>query len=208
MRSRSAPIVPACLLTVVLVVACGGQFEPAPGADGGGSSSGGGSSGSTGSSGGSGTCATDADCGTGGICGFLQSAGCSTNRGTCFPAPGVTCKGYSPGCTCDGQTISIVCTGLPDGYVPRPLAHTGACGSCTLDSDCPSGDICGFPIAQGCGAMGQCFPQGAVCNGFAPGCACNGQTIDIACEGLPNGYAKQPLLHTGSCEGVDAGATD
>jgi hypothetical protein len=60
------------------------------------------------------------------VCGFPTAQGCSA-RGTCFPAPGITCLAYAAGCACDGTEINITCTGLPGGYVTQPLLHSGTC---------------------------------------------------------------------------------
>ena len=111
------------------------------GSAGGSGSSGGGSGSSSGSGGrdaggGSGTCTTKTDCRTGELCGFPESARCSAT-GTCFPAPGVTCNAIVLACACDGTDFNIACNGLPSGYVPKPFAHTGACG---LDSGVGSSD--------------------------------------------------------------------
>lgn len=208
----------ACL--VVILAACGGRVGDVGGGGGGASSSGGASSGGGGCcpgcmcDAGGRACSSDADCGQGNMCGFLQSEGCSAT-GTCFPMPASTCKGLEDGCACDGATINIACTGLPDGYVPRPLEHAGPCvhptprPSCASSKDCSAGLICGFPIAEGCAAQGACFTPGPVCNGFEPGCACDGQTIDIECVGLPAGFATQPVEHVGTCEtSADAGVGD
>jgi hypothetical protein len=99
---------------------------------GGGSGSSGGSAGSSSSGardagGGPGICTTKTDCRTGELCGFPESARCSAT-GTCFPAPGVTCNAIVLACACDGTDFNIACDGLPSGYMPKPFAHTGACG--------------------------------------------------------------------------------
>jgi hypothetical protein len=80
----------------------------------------------TNDAGGKGVCASSADCPPSMVCGFSESSACS-DVGTCFPAPAVTCNAYSPGCACDGTTINVVCNGLPNGYEPKPLRHTGTC---------------------------------------------------------------------------------
>jgi hypothetical protein len=212
----------ACL--VFILAACGGRVGDGGGGGGGGGSSsggassgGGGSSGASGSNGGHGVavCNSDADCGAGSLCGFPESEGCSA-VGTCFPSPGSMCELYAPGCACDGTTINIACTGLPDGYAPRPLEHTGECAHptppipCTSEKDCPVELVCAFPIAQGCAAQGVCLMRGAMCNMPSQiGCACDGQDVAYGtCSGLPNGYAPAPLLHDGLCDGVDAGTGD
>jgi hypothetical protein len=82
--------------------------------------------------GGGGTaCRVDADCGNGFACGFPEADACAA-VGTCFQAAGALCDAYLPGCACDGTTFSTVCTGLPSGYVSKPLDYEG---SCHLDVD-------------------------------------------------------------------------
>jgi hypothetical protein len=73
-----------------------------------------------------GPCLSDTDCPSEDECGFPETAGCVT-KGTCFPTPGAICNAYSPGCACDGSEINVACTGLPTGYVSKPLLHTGVC---------------------------------------------------------------------------------
>ncbi len=83
-------------------------------------------------------------------------------------------------------------------------SDTGTSKTCSKNSDCGTG-ICGFSMADGCSAKGQCFPEpGAICNAFSPGCACDGTTISIVCNGLPDGYAPAPVAYKGECA-VDAG---
>lgn len=72
-------------------------------------------------------CSSDGDC-AGGICGFPTAGACGA-VGSCFPAPGATCLAYGPGCACDGTTVNLVCNGLPTGYAPKPLLHSGDCVS-------------------------------------------------------------------------------
>ena len=126
------------------------------------------------SSTGGGACMTDADCGAAQVCGFAEGDACSA-QGRCFPAPGAVCQAYSPGCACDGTAVNVACTGLPQGYVSKPLAHTGACGdacaaaypclstiSCAADADCAElGSKCD-PCMKLCGCgvpdAGACCP--------------------------------------------------
>jgi hypothetical protein len=76
-----------------------------------------------------GACQTDSDCGDGGACGYLESAMCSA-VGSCFvKTGGVACLLYEPGCTCSGSEVDLACNGLPSGYAPGPLRHSGACGT-------------------------------------------------------------------------------
>ena len=150
------------------------------------------------------TCTVDADCGTGMVCGFPESVACSAT-GQCFPAPGATCTAWLPGCACDGTEINTTCTGLPTGYVTKPLHNAGPCTDdggviCTSSFDCAADEVCGFPENAGCGYAGRCFPAvGSTCMAFSPGCACDGTDINLVCNGLPAGYETQPLLHAGAC---------
>jgi hypothetical protein len=132
---------------------------------GGGGSSGAGSSGSASGSSGAGSsgasvdagtaCTNSAGCAANEICGFPTAQGCSA-RGTCFPAPGVTCLAFAAGCACNDAVINITCTGLPSGYVAQPLLNPGACiqpeggTGCTFDSQCYPGLKCCYP----CGIPG------------------------------------------------------
>lgn len=92
-----------------------------------------------------------------------------------------------------------------------PASDAGGTGTCTTDTDCPNGKICGFLEADGCAATGQCFPApGARCAlASAIGCGCHGNAVpvDPSCvSGLPSGYQPQPVLHEGACS--DGGASD
>jgi hypothetical protein len=164
--------------------------------------------------GGGSPCSASAPCGVGFQCGYPTKNACSA-AGTCFVDPGVHCELFSPGCACDGTTVNIGCTGLPDGYAPAPLVHTGECTdagpsedggpgvdggkACARDADCTPG-ICGFPTANACTATGTCFPApGVTCAAYVAGCACDGSMVNIACNGLPSGYAPRPLRHAGMC---------
>ena len=188
----------------------GGSSSGASGS--GGSSSGGGSSNGGGSAGDGGGCATDADCGTGKMCGFKTADACSAT-GTCFDSPGpggVACLAYAPGCTCDGMEINLACNGYPNGYASKPVLHTGACDSvvdagapCATDTDCGSGKMCAFKIADACSATGTCLvrpPPGPECAAFSPACTCSDQIINVICTQYPDGYASQPVAYRGACE--------
>jgi hypothetical protein len=71
-------------------------------------------------------CVTSKDCPTGYQCGYPEADGCSA-KGTCFAPTGAQCNAAMPGCACDGTVINIICLPLPDGYVLKPLLHTGQC---------------------------------------------------------------------------------
>ena len=192
------------------------------GSSSGASSSGGGSSGASsgwgkhsnggGSAGDGGGCATDADCGTGKMCCFKTADACSAT-GTCFDSPGpggVACLAYAPGCTCDGMEINLACNGYPNGYASKPVLHTGACdsavdagASCATDTDCGSGKMCAFKIADACSATGTCLVRpapGPECAAFSPACTCSDQIINVICTQYPDGYASQPVAYRGACE--------
>lgn len=72
-------------------------------------------------------CMSDADCPTGSACGFPEAQACAVTQGECFSMPGVECQAVSLGCACDGTEVNIACNGLPSGYAPKPLRHTGSC---------------------------------------------------------------------------------
>ena len=182
------------------------------------SSSGGGSSNGGGSAGDGGGCATDADCGTGKMCGFKTTDSCSAT-GTCFDSPGpgtAMCLAYEAGCACDGMEINLACNGYPSGYASKPVLHTGACespidagASCATDTDCGTGKMCAFKIADACSATGTCLVSpapGPVCAAYSPACTCSNQVINVICTQYPDGYASQPVAYRGTCEaGADAG---
>jgi hypothetical protein len=203
---------PACVGGVSL----GGQTDSGSPADGGSNTDGGLLE--TGAA-----CTTSTDCGPHEVCGFLDTVACQA-QGQCFPM-GAQCNHFNPGCACDDTLINVDCNGLPFGYTPKPLLHAGACvgaadggtcsgsdaGStgvaCTTSANCAANEVCGFLESASCQAQGQCFPQGVQCNCFSPGCACDGTTtVNIACNGLPDGYALQPISHSGMCLAGDGGS--
>jgi hypothetical protein len=122
-------------------------------------------------------CVTTADCAVGYVCGFAESDGCNA-EGRCFLGSIAVCEAYSPGCACDGTEITVACTGLPDGYVSKPLAHVGACaGCCAVGFDLYA---CTFPDAG----------AGLACHDPALGCA-SSLTCGAGCD----------LVVTGRCGG-------
>ncbi len=175
-------------------------------------------------SGGTVPCTSNTDCGANGICGFPESPAC-TAVGQCFAAPEAECLLYSAGCACDGTEINVACTDLPNGYATQPFRHSGPCvdsggvpdsgndaapPSCLTDSDCGSGEVCGYAESAACSAKGQCFPSTVGiddCPVDIGGCACDGTSvIATGCAaGLPQGYAPRPLVHAGSCSTTDGG---
>jgi hypothetical protein len=122
-------------------------------------------------------CTTSADCAGGGVCGFRQADGCSAS-GSCFPAPGAVCQAYSPGCACDGSTVNVICNGLPTGYAPKPLQHSGMCTGTDASTNLHWYMTCGDPVCRGpspdagvqdasaCHALGtSCSNLGETCGG-------------------------------------------
>jgi hypothetical protein len=125
------------------------------------------------------------------------------DAGTCdcgAPPPVAACPGGgSPSVVCEPVSAGS-CSWLV-GSCPSPSDGSPGCAS---DADCSSGKVCGFPEAGGCGAVGTCFTAPTViCNAYSPGCACDGSEVDVICNGLPTGYVRKPLAHTGAC--VDGG---
>jgi hypothetical protein len=134
--------------------------------------------------------------------------------GICAPAPDA---GSDAGCDCGPPPPVAACPGGGSLSVTCETNASGSCswlvgscttdaggGPCTLDVECPKGQVCGFPEAAGCGVEGTCFvAQQVICNAYSPGCACDGSEISVACTGLPSGYVSKPLRHTGAC--VDGG---
>jgi hypothetical protein len=127
------------------------------------------------------------------------------------------CLAYEAGCACNGTEINLACNGYPSGYASKPVSHTGACttavdaggATCSTDSDCGSGMMCAFKIADTCAAVGTCLTRpspGPMCHAIALACTCNKQEINVACTIYPSGYASQPVAQLSACEGPDAGA--
>ena len=68
--------------------------------------------------------------------------------------------------------------------------------SCAQDKDCDTGQVCGFAIADKCGAKGVCLiyptPGTAHCNSVRLACGCSGNQVAVACD-FPDGYATEPV---------------
>jgi hypothetical protein len=105
-------------------------------------------------------------------------------------------QGYVTFATCDGHTWSVSRSLVACAVYGSDSGSTG----CTTNADCPSGEVCGFPGADTCSAVGSCVNPGPPCaTPPLPGCACDGTELALGCNGFPNGYAPKPLLHTGAC---------
>ena len=79
--------------------------------------------------------------------------------------------------------------------------------ACISARDCPVAFVCAYPVADACGATGRCLPYAtdAGCSDLA--CACDGTTVSLC---APPGYATQPVVALGSCDGggTDASSSD
>ena len=75
--------------------------------------------------------------------------------------------------------------------------------ACAKDSDCLSGQVCGFPTAPGCATPnpGVCLvyptPGTAHCNSVLLACGCAGSQVGVPCD-YPSGYAPAPIKSTSS----------
>ncbi len=141
----------------------------------------------TGGAGGGTSCTSSNDCAANDVCGFPMQDGC-TAKGICFPAPMAICNAYSPGCACDGSMISIACTGLPDGYVSKPLAHTGMCNTSTTFT-------CGTVQCNTTSEYCKVSEDGACCN--PPSYAC--VAFPASCASTPTCACLKPSVAGGQC---------
>jgi hypothetical protein len=67
---------------------------------------------------------------------------------------------------------------------------------CLGSSDCTTRALCGFPIADGCGAQGVCVAEDLTCNSDGPVvCGCDGMPVGLACI-YGAGYAPAPVPGT------------
>jgi hypothetical protein len=136
--------------------------------------------------------------------------GCDTCP-ICAPPPDAgrsvdACATVAPICNLPNCRYGVIartdasgCEVCPE-CAPAPDASAG----CTGDADCSSGQVCGFLETDSCGAAGSCFPAPMIiCNAYGAGCACDGSEVNMICNGLPAGYARKALKHTGPC--VDGG---
>lgn len=89
-----------------------------------------------------------------------------------------------------------------DGACPGPVIPDGA-AQCAKDEDCGKGFACGYPISQGCGAVGTCVSiDASSCDRTTPFCGCNGQTVTCVVEG----FTTAPVIDVGACPSFDGGS--
>ncbi len=82
-----------------------------------------------------------------------------------------------------------------------PLARCNSPSACVTDADCAKGLSCGYSIAQGCSALGQCVSATGACKQVGA-CGCDGSRQSVLCS---SGYATAPVRSVGSCAPNDAG---
>ena len=91
-------------------------------------------------------------------------------------------------------------TALTTGAKNTQSSQHGA--SCKKDSDCPSGQRCGFTGAMGCEGSGTCVVAvaGAACADPGGRCGCDGQPVDLFCAaGSSTEFASAPVGSVGPC---------
>ena len=97
-----------------------------------------------------------------------------------------------------GLLALISCGTSGDNQNSNPIV-TGT--MCATDSDCASGQVCGFPTAAGCAtpSQGVCLvyptPGVAHCSSVILACGCSGSKVGIPCD-YPSGYAPAPIKST------------
>lgn len=88
------------------------------------------------------------------------------------------------------------------GVTESTNIRPGGGASCKKDSDCPSGQRCGFTGANGCEGRGTCVVESAGANCFDPGgrCGCDGRPVDLFCaKGSSSEFASAPVGFVGGC---------
>jgi hypothetical protein len=94
------------------------------------------------------------------------------------------------GCNEDGSVACTLKLCVPDGQV---------CGG-LMDSGCPAGEFCNYPIGALCGAAdapGFCEkPAEACAEIYQPVCGCDDKTYGNSCEASS---AKVSVVHDGEC---------
>ena len=112
---------------------------------------------------------------------------------------------FGPACQTGPYPIGKYDGGNGDGGVP-----------CVQNSDCPSGQLCGYAVANACMATGVCI-DGGPCNQPGATCPCPIELEGCGCDGqplsyggcFPAGYTAAPLASMQACGVVpDAGGAD
>jgi hypothetical protein len=110
-------------------------------------------------------------------------------------------RGYGKFCIASAYGVALVWLGLGCGNTNAQTRNTGGSssrgshkvGSCKKDSQCPSGQRCGF--TSGCESKGKCVvpSRDASCIDPSGRCGCDGRPVDIF---LRRGFAYR--IHVGS----------
>ncbi len=186
----------------------GGSGVATSGGGGSGVATSGGTTGSGSSSSGSGSrsCVSDVDCPNNGLCGYPEAAACAAT-GVCFQSPGAICNAFSPGCACDGSQINVACTGLPSGYVSKPLRHTGECTSVSDSGASADGGACVISASnydQSCTIDSDCrmVSSGNYCSAS---CLCGGSAVNAAAVAQFNEDVSKTPLGSGALGNVICG---
>jgi hypothetical protein len=98
--------------------------------------------------------------------------------------------------------LSAACGGNGDGHCGTPdagvdmrsLANQGK--ACVTDDDCGSDDYrCSYPIADGCGAKGECRAvQEPTCTVITLACGCDGHGVPNSGCFYDSGFAGGPIV--------------
>lgn len=76
---------------------------------------------------------------------------------------------------------------------------------CDANPQCPDGEACGYLVAAGCTAVGECVTASG-CSEHAPQwCGCDDRPHRYECPGLPSYYAHEPVQTAAPCPSEDAG---
>ena len=130
-------------------------------------------------------CKADGDCPTGQVC-LSQTGYCGVKSDPC----GCQNEGYAPVCGTDKVLYSNACEAKCAGVaVLGDKTLCGVLGGCSLDSDCPTEQVCVAGVCQ--------TPKSCNCETtFVPVCGVDGKTYTNLCELKCQGLT---LLHDGIC---------
>src|SRR5215472_7345088 len=87
-----------------------------------------------------------------------------------------------------------------DGTIPSKTQPSPRATNCTSDSQCPSGQRCGF--SGGCSSKGKCIVPDNNGHCIDPGgrCGCDGRPVDIFCGvGSNTEFTSAPVNAVGPC---------
>jgi hypothetical protein len=109
-------------------------------------------------------------------------------------------------------SIVAACTSKDDSSADSSAVDASSDSpiACTSASECPTQSRCLYPVAESCGATGQCvhFTVGVANCAVDPNlrfCGCDGVSFFPGCAYGTDSYAN-PVAHTGAC--FDGGVSD